>query len=146
MTANLIGYLALAGIVLALLIEVGSVVGLPNLLKRSSGIQQQVAIQDLNSKIDAIRKRLNGGELTALVKNDPVAVAYIEALRDEMEKRTRFLRTNIDKLTAEERQAHLDNLDRLNEILDRIAANPSVSPQIPEVKIDGPVNHLIEQQ
>lgn len=143
--ANIIGFLALAGIVLSLAIEFGSIVRLPFLLKNSSAVRKEVGIQELTTKVDKLRKRLNGKEIAGIVQKDSVAAAYLEALKEEMEKRVRFYRANVDTLTEEERQEHLANLDRLETILDRLAENPSVTPQIPEVKIDIPVNHLIEK-
>lgn len=144
--ANAVGILAIVGVALSLIIEVAAFGGLGHYLRHSSGIQNQKESQELAARIDAVRKRLQSKELAQAVEADQVSSAYLEALREELERRVAFLRRNSEELTLEERREQLDNLARMEEFLTRFAANPSVTPAMPDVQIDGPVRNLIEEK
>lgn len=145
-SANAVGILAIAGVALSLIVEVAAFSGLGHYLRHAGGIQSQKESQELSARIDSVRKRLQSKELAQTVEADQVSAAYLEALREELEKRVAFLRRNGEELTSEERREHLDNLTRLEEFLTRFAANPSVTPAMPDVQIDGPVRNLIEEK
>ncbi|MCQ2396532.1 MAG: hypothetical protein MJ106_02410 [Lentisphaeria bacterium] len=145
-SANAVGLLAIFGVALSLIIEVAAFSGLGHYLRHSSGIQSQKESQELSARVDAVRKRLQSKELAQTVAADQVSAAYLEALREELERRVAFLRRNGEELTSAERREHLDNLARMEEFLTRFSENPSVTPAMPDVQIDGPVRNLIEEK
>lgn len=145
-SANAVGILAIVGVALSLIVEVSVFGGLGHYLRHSSGIQSQKESQELAARVDAVRKRLKSKELSKAVESDQVASVYLETMREELEKRVAYLRRNGDKLTAKERHDHLDNLKRMEEFLERFAANPALTPPMPDVQIDGPVRNLIDEK
>ena len=142
--ANAIGLVAVAGIVLSLLVEVAAFTGFPQLLKRSDGIQRFQELQELNTRVDSLRRALNANKLEELVEKDSLAAAYLHSLQEEMERRVAYLRRHGEELTAEERKAQMENLGRLEGVLKKFSAHPTVLTPLPSVQIDGPVKHLIE--
>lgn len=145
-SANAVGLLAMAGVALSLLIEAAAFCGLGHYLRHSGGIQRQRETQELAARVDQVRKHLKSKELEEVVSKDSLSSAYLAALQEEMDRRVAYLRRHGEELTAAERAAHLDNLRRLEELLERLAEKPTVTPPMPEVQIDGPVRHLIEEK
>ncbi len=142
--ANAIGLVAVLGIAFSLLVEVAAFAGFPQFLKRSDGIRRFQELQALNARVDAIRKALNEKELEDLVARDSLSAAFLRTLQEEMERRVAYLRRHGEELTAAERQAQMENLARLEELLKDFAVHPAVLAPFPSVQIDGPVKHLIE--
>ena len=81
-----------------------------------------------------------------LADKDSLSSAYLSSLQGEMEHRVAYLRRYADSLTHEERRQQLDNLDRLERILDKFSESSAVTPPLPEVQIDDPVRQLIENE
>lgn len=144
--AGAVGVVSIVGVLVALFLEIGAIVGLPSFLIRSDAVRTQVEVQELTDRVDELRKRLNSRELASAVEKDSLSSAYLSSLQGEMEHRVAYLRRYADSLTHEERRQQLDNLDRLEKILDKFSESSAVTPPLPEVQIDDPVRQLIENE
>ncbi|MGN0867687.1 MAG: hypothetical protein ACI4SG_08450 [Oligosphaeraceae bacterium] len=142
--ANALGIVALAGVVLSLFLEAGVCLGLGGVLMRSPAVLRQQESQALTSRVDQLRRRLRSRETQARLEKDPLASAYLDALQEEMERRVAYLRRYGDRLTSGERKAQMENLNRLDQFLDQLEANPSLTPPPASVEVDDPVRALIE--
>ncbi len=142
--ANAMGYLAILGVVIAFVVEIGVCVGLSRLLMKTDAVQNQVEAQALTNRVDVVRKRLKSKEITSLLSKDTLSETYLEALRQEMEQRVGYLRRYGEELTPQERQAQMANLERLEAFLDSLEAGGGFSAEAPEILIDGPVDSILE--
>jgi hypothetical protein len=138
-SANALGTLARCGIVLVLLAQLFAIVGMPILLYYTGVFKNESQRQELSYRTDQTRKRLNKIE-----SHEPVMSAYLELLRTELNDRVRFLRRNGASIAPEEQQAMLDNLTRLDSLIDRLQKSPSkdAAPQI-DLKLDDGVQRVI---
>lgn len=142
--ANAMGYLAVLGVVLAFVVEIGVCVGLSRLLMNTDAVRSQVETQALTNRVDVVRKRLKSKEIASLLSKDTLSEAYLEALQQEMEQRVVYLRRYGEELTPRERQGQMENLERLEFFLDSLEAGGGFSVEAPEVFIDGPVDSILE--
>ena len=139
--ANALGRLAVAGVALALLLELAAFCAVPYLMNHSNHWRRQGELQAINYQTDALRKSLR-----KLVSNDPVTAAYLDALRGEMDERARFLRRYGESLSDAGRKEMLENLGRLEKIVDRLAESPQFLREPAELQVDEPVRKIIGTQ
>ena len=142
--ANAMGFLAVLGVALSLLLEAGVCLGLGRLLMGAPSVRKQVESQALTSRVDQLRKRLKSREIRLAVEDAPLAAAYLEALQEEMDRRVAYLRRPGEALSPGERKAQMENLDRLELFLDRLEERPSLGPAPAPLEIEGPVRGLIQ--
>lgn len=139
--ANAAGRLAVAGVALALLVELAAFCAVPYLMNHSNRWRRQGELQAINYQTDALRKSLR-----KLVSSDPVTAAYLDALRGEMDERARFLRRYGESLSDQGRQEMLENLGQLEKIVNRLAGAPQFLLEPVELQVDGPVREIIGTQ
>ena len=137
--ANALGGLAVAGVALALLIEVAAFCAVPYLMSHSNRWRRQGELQAINYQTDAIRKNLR-----KLNSGDPVATAYAEALLAELDERARFLRRHGEAMSDAMRREMLENLRQLETLSGRLADSPQFLLPPAELQVDGPVKRIIE--
>ncbi len=142
--ANALGGLALAGVIFSLFLEAGVCLGWGGLLMGSPAVQWQQESQALTAQVDQLRRRLRQRETQAKLEQDPLAAAYLDALREEMERRVAYLRHYGQRLSSQEQKAQRENLTRLSQFLDQLEKNPSLSPPPASLEVEDPVRALIE--
>ena len=139
--ANATGRLAVAGVALALVVELAAFCAVPYLMNHSNRWRRQGELQAINYQTDALRKSLR-----KLVSSDPVTAAYLDALRGEMDERARFLRRYGESLSDQGRREMLENLGQLEKIVNRLAGAPQFLLEPVELQVDGPVREIIGTQ
>ena len=139
--ANALGTLAMAGVVVALLLEAVAFCAVPYLMNHSNRWRRQGELQAINYQTDAIRKNLR-----KMDSSDPVTTAFLEALLAELDERARFLRRYGEAMSDESRQEMLENLRRLETLSGRLADSPQFLLPSIELQVDGPVKRIINTQ
>ncbi len=133
-----LGTLAMAGVALALAAELAAFCAVPYLMHRSDHWRRQGELQAINYQTDALRKSLRKMEST-----DPVAAVFLEALRTELDDRARFLRRHGERMHTTARREMLENLRQLDDLAQRLAAEPHFLLPPAELQVDAPVRNII---
>ncbi len=140
--ANALGSMAKWCIGIVLIAQLFAIVGMPLLLYYTSVFKHESQLQELSYRTDQTRKRIN-----KLDSHDPLLSAYLDLLRSELNDRVRFLRRNGADIAPEERQAMLDNLTRLDTLLDTIQEKPVKEDVQPfDLKLDDVVKRVLKEE
>ncbi len=132
--------LALAARVLVGLILVGELLVVTWLPKRLQGARlwdREVARQQTTMFLDQLRTKI--GELAPA---NPIEAGIREAVSAELGRLARFLRTGQEGLSAEEWRDLRRDLDRYENVLERLRAHTVVAP-LPGIDVDGAVRAVV---
>jgi hypothetical protein len=139
--ANSLGWLARAGVLAVVLVELFAIFALPATLKHQQHWHAESEMQEIAWHIDQLRRRLN-----RLDSRDPLVNTWLNAARDEIVIRIRFLREHGSALNGAARNEMLSDLKRLESAVDRVSNTAIRQEEEMELQLDDAIRRITGEQ
>jgi hypothetical protein len=123
------------------LVELFAIFALPATLKHQQRWHAESEMQEIAWHIDQLRRRLN-----RLDSRDPLVNTWLNAARDEIVIRIRFLREYGSALNGAARNEMLSDLKRLESAVDRVSNTAIRQEEEMELQLDDAIRRITGEQ
>lgn len=143
--AALLTFTAKIAIMVFLAVQVTVMFWLPWKLSASSIWDGAAAKQKITQKLESTRKRVSAIlKQKEFDKEDTLTQLLVAQVALDIEKRSMYLRKHEDQMTRSQRKNMVEDLDKLNAILDDVEGKKTF-PEIPKPDIDAAVKAILNK-
>ncbi|MBO7741878.1 MAG: hypothetical protein J6S21_04925 [Victivallales bacterium] len=139
--ANALGWLARIGVAAVVLLELFAIFALPSTLKHQQHWLAESEMQEIAWHTDVLRRKM-----ARLDSRDPLVNTWLNAARDELVLRIRYLREHGKALDGAARQKMLQDLKQLDQIVERVAGTALRQEQEQSIKLDETIRQILEEK